>query len=84
MGRYLNPRGMTKAEWLYDNAQELAGPPKHFEQDDFITVVLVSNGPFDACALADSQAELEAFNQEDDIRFKRWFLINKDQMENFK
>jgi len=65
MGDYINPKNMTKEEWLEKNAMQI-------KMSDFITaefsggerlMVLVDNGAFTACAVCYSPEELECFKE---------------------
>lgn len=84
MGRYLNPAGMTKEQWLAENAEEVSFPPSTSPYNGKYVVCLVNNGPFNAAALAYDDRELAAFTDPGDRRPKKWFLVNKDQAGMFQ
>lgn len=74
MGIYINPRDMSKEQWLTENGTPMPKPSDHRAGDD-VAVCLVDNGTFSAAAVAYSQDELDAFSYEDDQRPKKWFSV---------
>lgn len=81
MGYYINPKGMTKEEWLQENHRGFSLiPPKAFRRDGAegpeLVVCLVDNGGFTAAGVVYCQTELEAFAQPDP-RPKLWFWVPK-------
>ena len=90
MGVYINPKNMSKEQWLAENAVEVKTNEKGFdlmrvvladeelkelEGGGHLPVVLVDNGPFTAAGIAYSKRELEAFTDERDLRPKRFFIV---------
>jgi hypothetical protein len=76
MGRYINPRNMTKENWLETFGKILEDAPHKFgEYEDCLSVVLVENGGFTAAAIAFSQQELETFTMHDDLRAKKFYTV---------
>jgi hypothetical protein len=74
MGIYINPRDMSKEQWLMEHARSLESPPQHYLSGDDIAVCLVVNTGFTAAAVAFSQKELEVFRDTpNDRRPKFWF-----------
>lgn len=75
MGYYLNPKAMSKKDWLDTYAVRInRAPPRQFRDEEHIVICLVDNGFFTAAGIAFSQAELEAFTYEDG-REKIWYTI---------
>jgi len=85
MGRYLNPDGIgSKADRLIKlGAIELSAPPATLAdlEDTMALVCVVDNGPFDAAGYAFDDREKEAFSQPDDLRPKRWLVMEKSFVE---
>ena len=84
MGFYINPKDCSKEEFL-----ELYGNPattaviKQFDfSNDLLPVCLVDNGLFTAAGIAYAPAERDVFIR-DDGRHKRWYLVNKKDLEPF-
>lgn len=78
MGCYVNPRGVSKEEFIYTfgcliDANEAAITPTH------LPVCLVNNGPFTAAAVGYSQSEIETFQREDG-RPKLWFMMKRSDL----
>lgn len=79
MGLYINPEIITKEEWLLSNGDPV-GLPSWPPPEDKCLVCLVDNGVFTAAGVAYSQREFDAFNQPDDSRPKRWYLVATDRV----
>lgn len=83
MGFYINQTtkrklgAIGKADALIEDegAIELPFPPDTLPTDKGI-VCVVNNGPFEAAAFAYSQREMEAFNDTEDRRVKRWLVMD--------
>lgn len=73
MGYYINPRDISKEDWLVINGELTAGPCEITETH--MPVCLVNNGPFNAAAVGYSKNEVDAFNQPTDHRSKLWFKV---------
>lgn len=74
MGAYINPKNMTKEQWLSENATEV--PFVDWDlPEGYLPVVLVDNGPFTAAGIAFSKRELEDFTDKRDMRPKRFFIV---------
>lgn len=84
MGRYLNPMNQTKEEWLEDHAVPINDIPTTNTLFGYTAAVLVDNGDFTACALANTQQELEAFQHYTDFRPKLWFWVPNEFIGEFK
>lgn len=74
MGIYINPRDMTKEQWLLENGTPQPQPSIHRAGDD-VAVVYIDNGGFTAAGVAYNQRELEAFSDPADPRYKLWFSV---------
>lgn len=78
MGIYINPRDMTKEDWLVANATTMQdeAPASHFRaHDKHIAVCLVNNDGFTAAAVCFSERERQVFTHETDLRPKLWFWV---------
>lgn len=84
MGRYLNPKDMTKEEWLEKNAIRLDFIPENHATETHTVAVHVDNGWMTACALAYNQGELQAFKIPEDRRPKVFYLVPNKLTEEFK
>ena len=79
MDCYVNPRGMTKEEWLKTHGIEISAEDaaEHDNFDDVLLVVLVDNGPFTAAAVAYKRSEVDHFVADPtDTRPKAYYLVN--------
>ena len=75
MGVYINPRDMSKEEWLAKNAcQILSRAPETHREGDKIVVCLIDNGRFTAAGVAFDERELKDFAREDG-RPKIWLRV---------
>ncbi len=82
MGAYINPKGTTKEEWLYSNAEilhNMGALKAHDYKSEKLPVCWVDNGPFTATAIGFSPEETEVFLREDG-RPKVWFLAKKEDL----
>jgi hypothetical protein len=73
MGCYVNPRDMSKEEWLLKHGRQVPLSECQVSTDE-IPVCLVDNGAFSAAGVAFDQAELNAFSSPDG-RLKYWFMV---------
>lgn len=80
MGIYVNPKDVTKEEWLSVNAVAVHEPEKFDAADNMLPVCLVDNGRFTAAGVCDSQDELQAFKYPDG-RPRVWFLCSIDKLK---
>lgn len=66
----------NKAEWLKNNAGGIfiAGMPAT-QQEGYVPVCVVDNGPFEAAAIAYTKHEAGVFNRDYDPRPKQWLII---------
>ena len=78
MGAYVNPENGTKEEWLKKEGKEYF--LETIDYDDLLKntlpVILADNGLFTAAGIVFSKKEWERFNNPQDDRFKRFFLVN--------
>lgn len=90
MGRYLNPKNMTKEDWLKTNAvfaNDIIAPPTWTNEIDgksHVLACLIDNGMFTACGLCFNQREYEAFSDMRDGRFKYFYWVPDNLTEEFK
>lgn len=85
MGAYVNPKTMSKEEWLSRNGtavgdNDLVPPFKFFEVADSLPVVLVDNGAFTAAAIGFCEREYEYFTDGNDKRPKTIYTVLKDKL----
>lgn len=88
MGLYINPKNMSKEDWLRQHGQVILDekrgislpPPSHIEGDN-VAVCLVDNGGFTAAGVAYSADELASFAHPDDRRPKVWLWVPISEIE---
>lgn len=89
MGRYINPKGMSKEQWLTENGEQF--DESHFvslktidaalyDNAHTVPVCLVDNGWMTAAGIAVDQRELEIFLLPDG-RPKTWYLVPRDKLK---
>ncbi len=83
MGLYINPSGQNKEEWLHENATQISRP--YPSDSGYIgtakaLVCLVHNPGFTAAGVMVDQRDFDDFTDEDDPRFKRWYLVDKSKL----
>lgn len=85
MGRYLNPKDMSKEEWLKKHAIAILAdtPPASPTEEGHYVVCYSVNPGFSAAALMHNKEELRRFSAPDP-RLKLWFLIEADDAEYFQ
>jgi membrane protease subunit (stomatin/prohibitin family) len=79
MGYYINPKDMTKEEFLVKNGTPISKKDflyANFEDNGQMIVVLVDNGPFTAAAIMESNKELRdwQFQTATDYRPTKYFI----------
>jgi hypothetical protein len=79
---YINPKLMTKEEYLEDKGIVLANVPRwHQIPEGCVAICLIDNISFTAAGIAFNKKELAGFARPDP-RPKKWFLLLKeDAME---
>lgn len=88
MGFYINPKNMSKEDWLRRNGMGVtqASASKHSAGDggDFV-VCLVDNGDFTAAGIAYNDGERDSFLFRDtgEQRPRQWFLVNRKFLKEF-
>lgn len=79
MGIYINPKNMSKEQFLLNHGEEVFEiTPKAIwdkRPGGSLPVVLVNNGPFTAAGVCDSLQELSAFLHPGDHRPKTLFYV---------
>lgn len=88
MGYYINPKNMSKEEWLSENHSEVLkeAPSSNIrinsDGSKDMAVVLVDNGAFTAAGVAYSQDELNAFTaNKNDHRPKIFLWVPLQKIE---
>lgn len=81
MGYYVNPREMSKEQWLAQNGfavslRDLKMTGFENIKSSELPVCLIDNGWMTAAGICYDAAEFEEFSR-DDGRPKRWFLVKK-------
>ena len=79
MGCYIDPKDMTKEEWIAKHGVLLTSFYKW--NPDKMPVCLVDNGPFKALAITYNEAELKEFLRPDDKRKKIWYLVDVEHLK---
>lgn len=77
MGVYLNPKKMSKEEWLKNKAYVMINHELPFDEvveGGMLPVVLVDNGSFTAAGIAYDEKEYLCFTADDDPRPKKVYL----------
>lgn len=83
MGYYINPKNMSKEQWLIENGHEVFafGTFEEASKDDVLPVVWVDNGASSAAAVAYDARELDDFiGNPKDKRPMRYFLVPVDAL----
>lgn len=78
MGYYVNPRNMSKEEWLAKHGTPCLRITHDEVPKNKMLVALINNGPFTAAGVAYSAREHEEFTRTDDRRPKSYYLVDKD------
>lgn len=90
MGIYINPKEMTKEEWLEQNGVLI--PENAIRDTDektfkkiwpVLPVCLVDNGPFTAAGIGFSFQETRRWFYENDFRPKLIFFVNFERLKKF-
>lgn len=81
MGRYINPKILTKEEWLHTHGTPVrAAPLSAIAENGCLPVCLVDNGPFTAAGICYNDRELKAFQSPDDWRLKEWYMVPVERL----
>ena len=83
MGYYINPKDMSKEEFLIRKGHILDGAPTVHEADGRTAVCLVNNGPFTAAAIVFSPNELKEFTNPQDRRPKLWYMVKNSDLAKY-
>lgn len=82
MGYYIDPPNMSKEQFLEKYGQPLSSISSDYNfSGDKLPVCLVDNGWMTAAGIAYHPREIEAFNNPNDIRPKKWFEVAKTDLE---
>ena len=81
MGCYINPANESKEEFLSRCGKEVSLSSFKNAPDGTLPVVLVHNGFFTAAGIAYSEGEVEAFTIPSDVRPKRYFWVDVDDLK---
>jgi len=82
MGAYVNADGMSNEEWLSKNGKRLHSVSRgDFDFRDKLPVCLVDNIVFQAAGIAFDEKEFDVFNNNNDNRPKKWFLVDKELLK---
>ena len=88
MGCYVNPKGMSKEEWLTENgfpvsegqARNTMKNEAYRKEAGILPVILIDNGLFTAAGVAYCKEEFEAFTDPSDTREKLFFLCTIEDL----
>lgn len=80
MGAYVNPKNETKETWLEREGDEVETIDYDNIPENKYPVVLVDNGTFTAGAIAFHRGEWEVFDNPDDTRPRRFFLVDIEKL----
>ena len=83
MGYYINPKDMSKEEFLVRKGYILDQAPNTHEADGRTAVCLVDNGAFTAAAITFSPDELKEFTNPKDYRPKRWYMVKNSDLAEY-
>jgi len=76
MGLYINPKNVSKEEWLKENGMSISCCPNHYKENNgYLYVCLVDNGPFSAAGVAYNQKEFMEFFSQTDTRPKKFYAV---------
>jgi len=84
MGLYINPKNMSKEEWLIENRTNVfLQPPNNLKMIPYnhVLVCIVDNGKFTAAAVIYDGDELEAFADPSDNRPKIWNIVPLEKIK---
>lgn len=82
MGYYINPKGMSKEEWLAKHGRAVLETEAKLT-DDELPVILVDNGPFRAAGIAYCEDELKAFLRPSDFRPRAVYMCQRSDLKPF-
>jgi hypothetical protein len=87
MGFYIEPKDMTKEQWLTKNGRCVMGCPEwrtvmnlHSQANYVYPVVLVDNGQFKVAAILNDERELRRFRDDGTRRPKLYFLVEEEKL----
>jgi hypothetical protein len=80
MGCYINPKNMSKEDWLVEHAVSVQGPNDVELPPNHALICWVHNGLFSAAAVVYDEREIDAFTQPSDHRPKQWFVADREDL----
>lgn len=80
MGAYINPKDMSKEEFLMARAKPIGEPKTWDFAGPTLPVCWMDNGAFTAAGICFDQGEIHAFTRPDDNRPRTWFEASKDAL----
>ena len=83
MGYYINPKDMSKEEFLVRKGTILDQAPNVHEADGRTAVCLVNNGLFTAAGICFSANKLKEFTDTQDHRPKNWYMVKSSDLAPF-
>lgn len=79
MGAYINPKKISKEDWLLEHAEKTDGPTPWSEiEEGFLPVVLVDNSTFKAAAIGFNKEEYGVFLENDGRPKEYWIAKIED------
>lgn len=80
MGLYLNPRKMSKEQFLLSYGTKIPQPASWLENAELGLVCLLDNRIFTAAAVMFNVHEFKAFTDVNDHRPRTWYLVPMDRL----
>lgn len=80
MGYYINPKDMSKEQWLEKNGVKLQYAPKYDDTGKTKNVCLVFNSYFTAAGIAYSEEEQDVFASPDDFCLRDWYCVDTEKL----
>lgn len=82
MGAYINPKGVSKEDWLAMHFQNssIGAPEWDAIPVDCYAVCLVQTSHGSAAGIAFDRMAYDIMNAAGDMRPKRWFIVSKDKL----
>lgn len=80
MGAYVNCENETKESWLEREGEEVASVEYDSLPENTLPVSCLDNGMFSAAGIGFSKSEWEMFNDPNDRRKKRLFLVDINKL----
>lgn len=77
---FLNPKGISRLEWLEENGTEIDGNPSIFPTDGTSLVCLENNGRFHSASVMVEEIDLRGFIFLGGNAQKKWFSVPTDKL----